>query len=236
MSSQYPEDAKIELVEKEGEVTLYIDGGQAMQAWERELMWRSADILCAWGSEYLEVGLGLGLSALRIAGHDHTRRHTVVEKYQQVIDLFYQRHPEPPPNLQIVKADIFDFALTLEPDSLDGIFFDPYLSKDVPYDMQQLWGDVLPALVRSLRIGGAFVPYFSPQAGIALAILLLFRPNHRGTTLLRNLPRDRVHARRSGRCVHPMLRQDTIDILAQQTKSSKLRVHTRRIKAATKRQ
>ena len=46
MSSQYPEDAKIELVEKEGEVTLYIDGGQAMQAWERELMWRSADILC----------------------------------------------------------------------------------------------------------------------------------------------------------------------------------------------
>jgi predicted methyltransferase len=163
MSSQYPEDAKIELVEKEGEVTLYIDGGQAMQAWERELMWRSADILCAWGSEYLEVGLGLGLSALRIAGHDHTRRHIVVEKYQQVIDLFYQRHPEPPPNLQIVKADIFDFALTLEPDSLDGIFFDPYLSKDVPYDMQQLWGDVLPALVRSLRIGGAFVPYFSPQ-------------------------------------------------------------------------
>ena len=117
------------------------------------------DIMCAWGSEYLEVGLGLGLSALRIAGH----AHTVVEKYQRVIDLFHERHPTPPSSLQIVKADIFDFAQTLAPESLDGIFFDPYLSKDVPYDMQQLRDEVLPAFVRALRVGGAFVPYLSPS-------------------------------------------------------------------------
>lgn len=160
MSLNQPDSAKIELVEGGGEVTLYIDGGQAMQAWERELMWRSADLMCAWGSEYLEVGLGLGLSALRIAGHTHTRRHTVVEKYQQVIDLFNERNPFPPASLQTVKADIFDFALALEPESLDGIFFDPYLSKNIPYDMQKLWSEVLPAFVRALRIGGAFVPYF----------------------------------------------------------------------------
>ena len=221
MSSQYPEDAKIELVEKEGEVTLYIDGGQAMQAWERELMWRSADILCAWGSEYLEVGLGLGLSALRIAAHDHTRRHTVVEKYQQVIDLFYQRYPEPPANLQIVKADIFDFALTLEPESLDGIFFDPYLSKDVLHICSN--SGAMFCLRLCVRCGlEAHSCLILAQAGIALAILLLFRPNHRGTTLLRSLPRNRAYARRSRRCVHPMLRQNTIGILAKQTKSSKL--------------
>jgi predicted methyltransferase len=163
MKSQYPDEAKIELVEGDGETTLYIDGGQAMQAWERELMWRSADILCAWGSEYLEVGLGLGLSALRIAGHATTRRHIVVEKYQRVIDLFNERNPSPPASLQIVKADIFDFARSLAPESLDGVFFDPYLSKDVPYDMQKLWSDVLPAFVRALRVGGAFVPYFSTK-------------------------------------------------------------------------
>jgi len=163
MNAQYSEEAKIELVVDDGEVTLYVDGRQAMQEWERELMWHSADLMCAWGAEYLEVGLGLGLSALRIAGHTTTVRHTVVEKYQRVIDLFRDRHPAPPANLQIVKADIFDFARNLAPDSLDGVFFDPYLSKSVPYNMEQLWSDVLPALVRALRVGGALVPCFTTK-------------------------------------------------------------------------
>ena len=78
---QQPENPAIELIEDtSGETTLYIDGGQAMQGWERDLMWRSADLLCTYGSSFLEVGLGLGLSALRIASHPSTRRHVVVEK------------------------------------------------------------------------------------------------------------------------------------------------------------
>ena len=79
---------EIELVEVNGESTLFIEGGQAMQAWEADLMRESADILCTFGSEFLEVGLGLGISALHIAGHANTRRHIVVEKYPRVIDLF----------------------------------------------------------------------------------------------------------------------------------------------------
>ena len=137
-----------------------------------------------------------------------------------VIDLFYQRYPEPPANLQIVKADIFDFALTLEPESLDGIFFDPYLSKDVLHDMQQLWGDVLPALVRSLRIGAhscliLALPELRWPYYYYFDRIIVERHSYaayRGTE----------HARRSRRCVHPMLRQNTIGILAKQTKSSKL--------------
>jgi predicted methyltransferase len=121
--------------------------------------------VCAWGSEYLEVGLGLGLSALRIAGH----AHTVVEKYQRVIDLFHERHPTPPSSLQIVKVDIFDFAQTLAPESLDGIFFDPYLSKDVRMTCSNYGTRFCPRFVRALRVGGAFVPYFQPQARAALA-------------------------------------------------------------------
>jgi predicted methyltransferase len=174
MSFNYPDNAKIELTEANGEVTLYIDGGQAMQAWEHELMWRSADIMCSWGSEYLEVGLGLGLSALRIAGNPNTRRHSVVEKYQKVINLFQERNPCPPESLRIIKADIFDFAGTLQPESLDGIFFDPYLSKEVPYDMQQLWDSVLPAFVRALRTGGAFVPYFHTKPDLRWPYYLYF--------------------------------------------------------------
>ena len=60
-------DPTITLVDDHGEVTLSIDGGQAMQAWERDLMHESADLLCSFGCDFLEAGLGLGISALRIA-------------------------------------------------------------------------------------------------------------------------------------------------------------------------
>src|SRR5262249_36040215 len=122
-----PEDPPIELVETNaGEVTLLIDGGQAMQGWERELMREMADMLCSYGSEFVEVGLGLGFSALRIAGNPSTRRHMVVEKYDKVIKLFQDRHPVLPNSLDIVHADFRDYVSQLETESVDGIFFDPY--------------------------------------------------------------------------------------------------------------
>ena len=158
-----PENPKIELVERNGETTLYIDGQQAMQAWERGLMWESADIVCTFGSRFLEIGLGLGFSAVRIASAPTTRRHTVVEKYQRVIDLFRAQHPNAPAALEIVCADFFAFICTLTPSSLDGIFFDPYFGSTIGWDDQALWDQVVPLLVRSLRPGGALVPYFSTQ-------------------------------------------------------------------------
>src|SRR6188508_868505 len=91
---------RIELIESDREQTLLIDGGQAMQAWETDLMHRSADVLCGYGSRFLEVGLGLGISALRIAGASTTTQHTVVEKYARVIDFFNERHPDPPAALE----------------------------------------------------------------------------------------------------------------------------------------
>jgi hypothetical protein len=96
-----PEDPDIRLIETPDEVTLLIDDEQAMQGWERELMYESADLLCGYGSRFLEVGLGLGLSALRIAENPATRHHVVLEKYQRVIDLFHERHPVLPPTLEI---------------------------------------------------------------------------------------------------------------------------------------
>jgi spermidine synthase len=156
-----PEDPDIALVETgTGEVTLAINGGQAMQAWERELMSEAADLLCSYGSEFLEVGLGLGISALRIASNPSTRRHLVVEKYPRVTELFYQHHPQPPEALEIVHADIFEFAHTLAPASFDGIFFDPALPEPL-WDDQVLWDAFVPVLVRALRPGGAFIPFFS---------------------------------------------------------------------------
>ena len=148
----------IEMIESGHEQTLLIDGGQAMQAWETDLMHRSADVLCTYGSRFLEVGLGLGISALRIAGASTTTRHTVVEKYARVIDLFSERHPDPPAALQIVHADIVDYVDGLEPGSVDGIFFDPYFPQEMLDDVA-MWNHLVPAMRDALRIGGALVPF-----------------------------------------------------------------------------
>lgn len=152
------ENPDISLVETASERTLLIDGGQAMQAWETEIMWRSADILCRFGSEFLEVGLGLGISALRIAGAPTTVHHAVVEKYQQVISLFVERHPQLPAALEIVHADIVEHAHSLAPESLDGIFFDPYFPPEMLADTH-LWADLVPAMRRALRVGGVLLPF-----------------------------------------------------------------------------
>lgn len=155
-----PENPEVRLIETDQEVTLIIDDEQAMQGWEHELMCESADILCTFGSQFLEVGLGLGISALRIAGNPGTRRHVVLEKYETVIDLFRRRHPVLPPSLEIVHADFFEHIHHLEPGSFDGIFFDPHVPKELRED-EALWNAVGPLLVRALRVGGALVPCFS---------------------------------------------------------------------------
>ena len=160
---QQRENPEIKLVESNEEVTLYIDDGQAMQGWESTLMWESADILCGYGSEFLEVGLGLGISALRIAANPATRHHTVIEKFPRVIELFRERNPSPPQTLEIVHADFFEYIQRMEPESLDGIFFDPYLVPVSLWDDEALWMDVMPAVTRSLRRGGVFIPCFSTR-------------------------------------------------------------------------
>ena len=150
----------IEFVESGDEMTLLIDGGQAMQGWEADLMRRSADILCGYGSEFLEAGLGLGFSALHIARQPTTRRHTVIELHQQVIDHFLARNPLLPVPLDIVKGDFFAVIQTLPPASVDGIFFDPYLPGTTRND-PTFWNIVVPPMIALLKPGGVFIPCFT---------------------------------------------------------------------------
>jgi len=161
-----PQNPPIELVETDsGEVTLLIDGYQAMQAWEHELMREMADMLCEYGSEFLEVGLGLGISALRIAENPRTRRHVVVEKYEKVIELFRDRHPVLPASLEIVHADVFDYVHELEPESVDGIFHDLAIAPGECGNItdKALWAEVMPVMARALRVGGVMIPFFSER-------------------------------------------------------------------------
>jgi spermidine synthase len=155
-------NANIEFSENADETTLLIEGGQAMQGWEEDLMRRSADILCRHGSEFLEVGLGLGFSALHIAGQPTTRRHTVIELHRPVIDHFIARTPGLPAALQIIQGDFFAMLPTLPPASVDGIFFDPYLPAETRND-PAFWNEVVPPMMALLRPGGVFVPCFTTR-------------------------------------------------------------------------
>jgi predicted methyltransferase len=156
-----PETPDIKLVETpEGEITLSINQGQSMQAWERELMEESADLLVQFGSDFMEAGLGLGLSALRIARHPGTRRHVVVEFYDEVIRLFSERCAGWPSSLKIVRGDFFEFIRSVPPSSLDGLFFDPALP-DAIWSDAPFWDGVVPLMARALRPGGALIPFFS---------------------------------------------------------------------------
>lgn len=165
---------EIELIDHDGEVTLSIGGEQAMQAWERDLMWASADMLCRHGKDFYEVGLGLGLSALRIAEHPATRSHRVLELFGEVEDLFRAQHPRLPGTLTIERGNFFERVFELETESIDGMFFDPALDMEVWKD-EELWRRTMPEVVRALRPGGVFIPFFSTKPELRWQYVQHFR-------------------------------------------------------------
>lgn len=161
-----PDKPTIRYVDTEEESTLYIDEAQAMQAWEEELMRKSADLLCEFGDTFLEVGLGMGFSALHIANHPGTKSHTVVEKYPEVTELLRKRLGQDfPKNLTVVHADIFDYVETIEPERFDGIFFDPELPSGT-LGRPEIADAFMPKLLRGLRRGGAFIPFFTVEPAL----------------------------------------------------------------------
>jgi predicted methyltransferase len=156
-------DSDVHLVTStNGETTLYIEGSQAMQAWERGLMEEAANLICERGGDFLEVGLGLGISALCISRNPRTRSHIVFEISPKVIALFHQQNPELPGTLKIVQADFFTAIQNVPAASIDGLFFDPALPMPM-WDDENLWRQVMPWVVRCLRPGALFVPFFSTE-------------------------------------------------------------------------
>lgn len=166
MSNIYQSDEPAVSLNVEGdEMTLMIDGRQAMQHWEYELMQRSADILCddqllgykegsnQSGKRYIEAGLGLGISARRIGDHNSTSEHTVIEKYSRVIDIYHEKLPPLPSTVKVIHDDFFRFVESAPSNYYDGIFFDPALPLPL-WDKSAFWDDVVPHFKRILKPGG----------------------------------------------------------------------------------
>lgn len=158
-----PIDPEVSFVRSEiGELTLLINGHQAMQAWEEPLMKRSAQLLCEGvHGTFLECGLGFAMSATEIAHQSTVEKHIVVERYQEVIDWVQAEHVSLPDNLEIVHDDFFDYIDQLESSSIAGIMLDPWVPKEVRDD--SAWWDSLirDGIYRVLVPGGRFVPFFS---------------------------------------------------------------------------
>lgn len=120
----------------------------------------SADVLCQFGSSFVEAGLGLGLSALHIARHPNTQRHIVVEFYDEVIRLFRERNTSWPSSLQIVRGDFFEYIRSLQPSSWTACSSIRALPEPTRSD-EPFWDEMVPVMVRALRPGGALIPFFS---------------------------------------------------------------------------
>jgi hypothetical protein len=133
-----------------------------VKAWEKNLMEFSADLLVTFGSSFAEAGLGLGLSALRVVAHQHVTRHTVVELHPEVMRLFESQHHVIPTSLELTSDDFFAWVRRVAPGSLDGIFFDPALPSRIWADAS-FWQEHMPWIVRAIRVGGAFIPFFSSR-------------------------------------------------------------------------
>jgi spermidine synthase len=149
-----------------GEKTLYINGSQAMQEWEAPLMRRSAELLCRKGGAFLECGLGFGISALVIARHPKTTKHTVVEIYPEVIEQFRKTTPELPENLELANADFFEYIESVPDDSVDGMMFDPWLPREIRDD-KKWWNRLMTDHVtRVIKPGGQFMSFFVTEPTI----------------------------------------------------------------------
>ena len=161
-----PEDPEISLEVINGETTLTIAGRQAMQQWEYELMRRSAEIMCegtiadTQSKNYLEAGLGLGISARHIGSHASTAQHTVIEKYAKVIQLYTQNFPVLPHRVKLIQDDFFRFIETAPSNYYDGIFFDPALPRPL-WDQEDFWQQVTAHMKRILKPAGRLMPFFS---------------------------------------------------------------------------
>ena len=139
-----------------GEVSIMSDRLQEFQEAEKFLAAAHGDVLCA--------GLGLGVLHQALMSNDKVKSVTVVEKYQDVIDLVWD-HCARDDRFRLIHADIYDDWFAKD-DLFDVGWFDSWTSEtgesDDPFnpsnyekDMRERFGDI----VRDMHFWKSFGGY-----------------------------------------------------------------------------
>ena len=123
------------------------EGEAVMMEWERELMVRHAEIICAGGGDVLNVGFGMGIIDGEIQKLK-PRSHTIIEAHPDVYAHACEQGWDRRPGVTLVFGRWQDVIAQLGP--FDGVFFDTYGEY---YEDMRDFHEALPTL---LRPGGVY--------------------------------------------------------------------------------
>lgn len=152
--------------------TLRIMDHPVMEDWETPYMAKLAEIATSNGGVILELGLGMGISALDIQSNPNVVTHYIVEANLGVVEKGLKDFHDPiaKGRMHILSGFWEDVVeQQLAPESFDGILFDTY-----PLKEQEIHGNhfsFLPVAFKLLRPGG-ILTYYSDEATD-------FSPEHR---------------------------------------------------------
>ncbi len=111
-----------ELIFNDDSIVCKDDGFEVMMEWERPIMEKVAEFICANGGDILEVGFGMGISADLIQAQS-IDSHTIVECHPVILENL-RVWASSKPNVTIIEGDWYENTDKLG--QYDGIFHDTF--------------------------------------------------------------------------------------------------------------
>ena len=147
---------------------LDIGGWQVMQAWEKPVMEKMAEIVTQPQGNVLEIGFGMGIAASFIQGLSH-KSHTIIEGHPKVFREALAWKKRYQANTTILLGFWEDLWTTLP--MFDGILFDTFPlvgSNDLEKEYYEFAVPFFPVAKKLLRKGGKFTYWTHEYQGYTL--------------------------------------------------------------------
>ena len=121
----------------------YVNEGttfEVMMDWEKPLMSASAAYICENGGDILEIGFGMGISAVYMHSHSIST-HTIIENHPDVIPKA-KEWANGKSNVTVITGSWYDVKDSLS--TYDGLFYDTFGDENVDH-----FKTILPTLMKS---------------------------------------------------------------------------------------